>query len=163
MAKWKRDTIYGIAILIVSIVGILATQDVQVTGTPLFITRADVYVWLWMAIMGILAIALIVKSLIQKDETVMPAIWSKQGVVTVLASIVYLAIMKLVGFNISTFLYEAGLIIYYSAKMGKLKGDKKHLIKTLALYILIALIATVATKLLFTKVLSVRLPKGQLF
>ena len=43
MAKWKRDVIYGIAIIIVGIVGIIETQEMKITGNPQWITRPDVY------------------------------------------------------------------------------------------------------------------------
>ena len=72
-------------------------------------------------------------------------------------------LMKPVGFNITTFLFEAGLIIFYSWKMGKLNCDKKTKILRIVVYIVIAVVATIATKLLFTRVLSVRLPNGSLF
>ena len=33
MAKWKRDVIYGIAILVACVAGVLATMNVKITGT----------------------------------------------------------------------------------------------------------------------------------
>lgn len=163
MAKWKRDVIYGIAILVACVAGVLATMDVKITGTMYWITRPDVYVWIWLAILAVLAVAMIIKAVIKKDETECAPIWSREGVVTLAALVLYLLLMKPVGFNITTFLFEAGLIIFYSWKMGKLNCDKKTKILRIVVYIVIAVVATIATKLLFTRVLGVRLPNGSLF
>lgn len=163
MAKWKRDVIYGIAILIVGVAGIIETQDMKITGNPQWITRPDVYLWIWLAIASVLAVILIVKAIIKKDKTKCDPIWCKEGVITVIAMGIYLVFMDIIGFTISTLLFESGLIIYYSWKMGKITGTKNQKIKKIILYIIIAVIATIATKFLFTEVLSTRLPKGKLF
>lgn len=163
MAKWKRDVIYGIAIIIVGVVGIIETQDMKITGNPQWITRPDVYLWMWLAIVSLLAVAMIVKAIIKKDETECKPIWCREGVITIIAMGAYLALMDIIGFTVSTFFFEAGMIIFYSYKMGKITGTKKQKIRKIVVYVLIAVIATIATKLLFTEVLSTRLPKGKLF
>ena len=163
MAKWKRDVIYGIAIIIVGIVGIIETQEMKITGNPPWITRPDVYLWIWLAIASVLAAILIVKAIIKRDETKCEPIWCKEGAITIIAMGVYLVLMDIIGFTISTLFFEAGLIIYYSWKMGKITGTKNQKVRKIILYIIIAVIATIATKLLFTEVLSTRLPKGKLF
>ncbi len=163
MAKWKRDVLYGIVIIVISIVGVIETQDMKITGNPDWITRPDVYMWLWLGIISLLAVAMIIKAVIKKDDTKCEPIWCKEGVFTIIVMALYLLLMPIIGFSIATFIFEAALIVFYSFKMGKLEGTKEQKIKKFVLYLIIALIATIATKLLFTEVLSTRLPKGKLF
>lgn len=163
MAKWKRDVIYGVVLILLCILGIIETQDVAITGNPIWITRADVYVWLWLGVLAILSVIMIIKAISKKDETPCQPIWCREGVFTVIVMGIYLLTMNVIGFTISTFLFEAVLIIAYSWKMGKIKGDKKTKIKTIIGYLVVALVATIVTEVLFTKALNVRLPSGKLF
>lgn len=163
MAKWKRDVIYGIVIIAAAIAGAVEITDMKVMGNPAWITRPDVYMWLWLGIFGICAALLIGRALIKRDEEKCEPIWTKMGVFTIVMMFLYLFVMETIGFTISTFVFEAVLIFAYSWKMGKLDHKGKKLYVTIALYLVVALAATVATKYLFTTALSVRLPKGKLF
>ena len=163
MAKWKRDVIYGVAIIVACVFGVIETQGMRITGNPKWITRPDVYMWLWLAVLGLLAASMIIKALIKKDTTPCAPIWCKDGVFTVVVMFLYLLSMETLGFLISSFLFETILILAYSKRMGKLDYKGKALVWRILLYVAIALITTIATKVLFTRLLSVRLPKGKLF
>lgn len=168
MAKWKRDVLYGIVILLVCIFGIVETQGMTLMGYDYWTTRPDVYVWMWLALLGLFDIAMIVRALIKKNtpeyQKELPPIWCKEGVITIAALVVYLLVMKLIGFIISTVIFEFGLMALYGYKMGKVDfSDKKKAIKKLVFYLIVSVIATVATYYLFTDVLNVRLPKFKLF
>lgn len=163
MVKWKRDVIYGVVIIVAAIAGAIEVRGLNIMGNPAWITRPDAYVWMWLAIMAAFAIALVVRALRKKDNEVLEPIWCKDGMITIAAMFLYLLVMDLIGFTISTFIFEAGLIFLYSYRMGKLNHKGKKLYMTIALYIVVALIATLATQYLFTEALSVRLPKGKIF
>lgn len=163
MAKWKRDVIYGVVIIAVCIVGVVETQGMRITGNPAWITRPDVYMWLWLTVLAVLAAAMIIKALIKKDTTPCAPIWCKDGVFTVIMLFLYLLTMETLGFLLSTFLFETILILTYSKRMGKLDYKGKALALRILMYVVIALITTIVTKVLFTSVLSVRLPAGKLF
>ena len=45
-----------------------ATMDVKITGTMYWITRPDVYVWIWLAILAVLAVAMIIKAVIKRTR-----------------------------------------------------------------------------------------------
>ncbi|MGN0734743.1 MAG: tripartite tricarboxylate transporter TctB family protein [Anaerovoracaceae bacterium] len=163
MAKWKRDVLYGIVILILAAAGAFEIRDMKIMGNPAWITRPDTYMWMWLGILAVFAILLITRALIKKDEEKQAPIWTKEGIFTIVMMFLYLVSMEILGFTLSTFLFEAILIFVYSYKMGKLNSKGKKLYLTIALYIAIALIATLVTQYLFTEALSVRLPKGKIF
>ena len=71
--------------------------------------------------------------------------------------------MNTLGFAVSTFAFEAILILVYSKRMGKLDYTGRALVLHILMYAAAALVTTAATELLFTRVLSVRLPAGKLF
>ncbi len=163
MVRWKRDVIYGAVILIAAAAGAWEIRDMKIMGNPAWITRPDVYMWMWLAILAFFAVALIGRAFIKKDMEKLDPIWTKEGVFTIAMMFIYLLVMELIGFTVSTFLFESILIFTYSYKMGKLNHKGKKLYFTIALYIVIALVATLATQYLFTEALSVRLPKGKIF
>ena len=162
MAKWKRDVLYGIAIIAAAVIASISSMNMHVEGL-ITAARPDVYLWVWMTILTILALALIIKAVHKKDETKLEAIWCQEGVVTVVLTFLYLLIMPLIGFTISSIVFEVALLFYYAFRMGKLKGEKKHIVRKAIVLVIVAVVATIATEAIFTSVLSVRLPAGKLF
>lgn len=165
MAKWKRELIYGIGILATAIFASLAVRGMNVKGL-ITAARPDLYTWVWMTIMGLLAIGLIIRSLVKRDNTKQEPIWCQEGVVTCIVMFLYLLSMPLLGFTISSIVFELFLFFYYGWRMGKFNpktGDKKATIKFIIKTIVIALVSVLATRYIFTEFLSVRLPKGKLF
>lgn len=162
MAKWKRDVLYGIAIIAAAVVAGISTMGMHVQGL-ITAARPDVYLWVWMTLLIILALGMIIKAICKKDDTKMEAIWCQEGVVTVVLTFLYLLVMPLIGFTISSIVFEGALLFYYAFRMGKLKGEKKHVVRKAVFLVIIAVVATVVTEAIFTSVLSVRLPVGKLF
>lgn len=163
MAKWKRDVIYGVVLIACCVFGVVESLDMRISGNPIFITRPDVYLWIWLGILAALAVIMIVRAVLKRDMEKCEPIWCRDGVFTVVMLFLYLLSMNTLGFTIATFAFETILILVYSKRMGKLEGTGKTLALRVLLYVAAALIATIATKLLFTRVLSVRLPAGRLF
>lgn len=163
MVKWKRDVIYGIALELVCLFLYLGTRGMPAGTSKIWQTRPDVYTWLWLIILAILSLILIIKAVIQKDETPCEPIWSRAGVFTAIVLVVYLFAMDAVGFIPTTILFLWGTIVYYSWKMEKLNCTGAVRTRKIALYLIVALIGTFVTYWIFTSLLSVRLPGGKLF
>lgn len=163
MAKWKRDVIYGVVLLACCAFGVVESLDMRISGSPIFITRPDVYLWIWLGILAVLTVIMIVKAVLKRDTEPCEPIWSKDGALTVILLFLYLFSMNTLGFTLATFAFETILILMYSRRMGKLNYTGRALVLHILMYVAAALIATIATKLLFTRVLSVRLPTGKLF
>ncbi|EOS62972.1 tripartite tricarboxylate transporter TctB family protein [Oscillibacter sp. 1-3] len=163
MAKWKRDVIYGVVLIACCAFGVVETLDMRISGNPVFITRPDVYLWIWLGILAALAAIMIVRAVLKRDMEKCEPIWCKDGVFTVIMLFLYLVSMNTLGFAVSTFAFEAILILVYSKRMGKLDYTGRALVLHILMYAAAALVTTAATELLFTRVLSVRLPAGKLF
>lgn len=165
MAKWKRDLIFGIGVLVTAGVASYAVRGMNVKGL-ITAARPDIYLWVWMSIMALLAIGLIIRAVVKKDQTKLDPIWRQEGVITCIAMFIYLLVMPLIGFTISSIVFELALFFYYGWRMGKFNPktkDKKDTIKFIVKTIVIALVSVLATKYIFTEFLSVRLPKGKIF
>lgn len=169
MLRWKRDVIYGAVILAVCVFGIVETQGLTLKGYEYWTTRPDVYVWMWLALLAAISLIMVIRAVIKRNspyyQEELPKIWCKEGVITLVLLVLYLLVMKTIGFIISTIIFEFVTMSMYGMKMGKVnfKADKKKALIRLALYAAISVIATFATHYLFTNVLSVRLPKFKLF
>ena len=163
MPKWKRDVIYGIGLEVLCLVGYLATRGMSGGTSKIWQTRPDVYTWLWLIVLAILSLILIVRAVMKKDETPCEPIWSKAGVVTVVAMVLYLFSMDIIGFIITTLIFTWVMIVYYSWKMEKLNCQGAERNKKLVIYLIAAIITTLATYWIFTSLLDVRLPSGIFF
>ncbi len=169
MLRWKRDVIYGIAILAVCVFGIIETQGLALKGYEYWTTRPDVYVWMWLALLAAISLIMIIRAVVKRNtayyQEELPKIWCKEGVITLILLVLYLLVMKTIGFIISTVIFEFITMFIYGSKMGKVnfKADKKKAVIRIVLYAVISVVATYATYYLFTSVLSVRLPKFKLF
>lgn len=163
MVKWKRDVIYGIALELVCLLCYISTRNLPAGTSKIWQTRPDVYIWLWLIILAVLAAVMIAGAVLKRDQTPCEPIWSKAGVVTIIAFFLYLFAMNYLGFTLSTAIFLVCMILYYSRKMDKLNATGAALVKKVVLYVVIAVVIAFITKWVFTAVLDVRLPAGRLF
>lgn len=63
MKKWIQDLVLGIVLLVFSVVSFVYAYIMQDASAKYFLARADTYILLWTGILGILSVALIVRSL----------------------------------------------------------------------------------------------------
>ena len=169
MLRWKRDVIYGIVIMVACAFGIIQTKGLRLKGYEYWTTRPDVYVWMWLSLLAAISLIMIVRAIVKRNtayyQEELPKIWCKEGVITLVLLVLYLLVMKTIGFIISTIIFEFITMWIYGSKMGKVnfKADKKKALLRLAFYAVLSVVATYATYYLFTSVLHVRLPKFKLF
>lgn len=163
MVRWKRDVIYGIALLVACLLCIIETRDLPTGTAKIFAARADVYVWFWVGILALLSALLIINALRKKDNEMLSPIWNSVGVTTVIAMFGYLLVMEALGFTISSFLFLFVVVLAYARRMGKLEKKGKQLASTLGLYAFACLVATIVTEQIFRNGLDVLLPQFSLF
>jgi hypothetical protein len=163
MLRWKRDVLYGVAILIFCALCYWATRNLPLGTTDIFAARADVYVWFWLLLAALLGVLLIIKALVKRDSEVLPPIWSKVGIVSVVALVLYLLIMPRLGFTLSTFLFLLITILASSKVEGKLDLKGKKLWIKISQYVAFSIIATLVTEKIFRDGLDVLLPTFSLF
>lgn len=94
MVRWKRDVIYAIGLLVFSIAGwIIAGTFVQ-KNISVWAAYPSTYCRGVLTILGVLAILQLIRALHEKPREVLPAIWTKQSVITVIALALYVYLLN---------------------------------------------------------------------
>ena len=164
MSRWKRDVIYSIAILIFCAVHWVLASNLQQHVVNVELAKPSVYSHLVLGILGILAIAQLVRALVKKPDEQLEPIWSVLAVITIVTLLIYVAVIDFLGFQLSTFLAMAVVVTSYTAGMHKIDwSNKKKMVRQIAVCILIALAISVSTELIFRTGLGAKLPTGTLF
>ncbi len=164
MIKWKRDVALGIFLLLFSLSMYFYTGATIGTNTiSLRLAQPDLYLQMWLIILGTLSIFLIFKAIRKKEETFLPKIWGKPQVITVLSMVIYLLSMKWIGFSLSTAIFMSFIVIFYSYYANKIKIEKKDRIIQLVFYVAFSVVTTFLLQYLFSEVLGVLLPRFKLF
>ena len=157
MKKWIQDLILGIVLLVFSVVSFVYAYIMQDASAKYFLARADTYILLW--ILGILSVALIVRSLRKRPSEPAPKIVTKRVLVTVVIIALYIALLETLGFIVSSVLMLLSLLLFFTLEAkGKLRG--KELLKQVLICLLITVITVAAVYCLFSMALGVRLPVG---
>jgi len=130
---------------------------------PFVLAQPNMYLKLWLAVLGILGVALLVRTLKKKPKEEMPPIWDKLQIITALALAVYLLVLPKLGFLISTIIYLMLITSLYSIKMFKEKKTKSQMAKCFAIWTLFSLISVFVVKFVFVQLLDITVPSFSLF
>lgn len=163
MLRWARDLISGIAVLIVAIGGYVYSFDVEEGAVKNPLAGAGAYIRLWMAILALLSVILIVKSIWKRTSERAPAMMYPLIYITLAAVVLYVGLISFVGYTVSTILFLAVLMAIYDFYPRRGDFTKKDLLKGSAKYLAISVAMTVLVAQIFTRLLSVILPSGSLF
>ncbi len=163
MKRWKRDVIYSIVILILCAVHWYLAEGLVQNVISVPIAKPSVYSELILGILAALAVAQLIRAVVKKPDEQLTPIWTVLAVITVATLILYVVVIKTLGFQLSTFLAMAVLVTSYSAGMGKIDFKSKKAIRQVLTCLLIALAISVCTELIFRVGLGAKLPKGKLF
>lgn len=164
MARWKRDVLYSVAIIVFCVVHWVIADGFVQNVISVEIAKPSAYSKLILGILGALAVAQLIRAIVKKPEDKMVPIWSVLSVITIASLLLYVGVIKLVGFQLSTFVLMAILVTSYTIGMHKIDfTDKKKMIRQIAVCLLIALAISVCTELIFRTGLGAKLPKGKLF
>ena len=163
MVRWKRDVLVSVFFIVFCIVNFIYAGTMTTSTIKIKAAMPDVYLRMWLVLLGILAVIVLIKALKDKPDEMLVPIWGKLQLFTIAAVAVYLLIMPYLGFFISTFVFLAAMIIVYSLNMGKEKKKGSALVKQMAFYLIFTLIVTFLTEELFRNILGVILPSFSLF
>jgi hypothetical protein len=165
-----NDFICGLVLSAVSI-WLLVSKSVTIgkveTGQGGLFVRADVYPRMLGALMLFLAILMIIRSINFKKEAETAPFFiniTKESLFTFVALIVFIVILKPVGFAISTFALTFFLVVLYMLKEYESKNltpqqKKKKIVFAAVFSVILVVFVWVA----FEKLLLVTLPPGFLF
>lgn len=123
MKKWIQDLVLGIVLLVFSVVSFVYAYIMQNASAKYFSARADTYILLWTGILGILSVALIVRSLRQRPSEPAPQIVTKRVLMTVVIIALYIALPETLGFIVSSVLMLLSLLLFFTLEaQGKAAG-----------------------------------------
>lgn len=161
MVRWKRDVLYGVVMLVFCVVNFIYAGNIQQSAIDITLARPDVYLKLWICILGIFAIMLIVKAVRNKPQEFLVPIFQKITVITIVLFTIYLLMLPYLGFTGCTVIFLAALFILFGLESTEKTG--KALTKQIILWVITAVVITILTELMFRNVLYVRLPVFSLF
>src|SRR5665647_3011927 len=126
MVKWKRDISLGVFMLLFSIsMFFYVGASIGTTTISIKLAQPDVYLKMWLVVMGVLSVILIAKALVKKEDEVLPKIWGGIQIFTIAALAIYLLSMKWIGFFLSSAIFLSTVIIVYSYFSNKIKPNGK--------------------------------------
>jgi len=165
--NWKKDLIWGISLFFISLIIIFYSYTIP---APLFVkglARTNPYIRMWAFFLALLSVCLIVGAIINKKTTS----FNKNIVVSfpiiVIAIIgmlsIYLIIMPLLGYVISTIFFIFVTMLYYRFYQNKVKLNHKNLLIEILKILILSIFITLITCLIFVKILNVIVPIGNIF
>lgn len=170
MKKWKYDLVLSISMLAIIAAALVYSYLLESPRITLFLARPDTYMALWLILLGILALMLMARALkARKTEAGQQpgaAIWGRMGIFTAVVLLVYLMVLKPLGFFLDSVLMLWLLSAMYSVRADRNKRDyKKGRVLTVMLVKtgVFSVVASYATFWIFTSVLSSKLPTFSLF
>ena len=124
--------------------------------------QADTYIQVLGGLVVFLAVLMVIRSINFKKEAETQAFsfyMSKESLLTFVALILYVALLKPLGFSITTFLFTFFIACIYMLKETKNKGlSRRDKIKKMIILAVFSVIMVIAVYLIFGKVLLVILP-----
>lgn len=163
MTRRTRDIIYGVVIMASCIANYIYANTVTQNVVTLFLAKPDAYLKMWLIVLAFLAVLLIVRALRKNDQEKALPIFTKMAIFTCAVFAAFLLILPKLGYTISAFLFLSVVTITYGLNMGNPKMEKKKFILYIVKLLIFAAVMTMATELLFRKVLLVRLPSFKLW
>jgi len=163
MVKWKRDMILSVTLIVVSVVLFIYSGTFKTTVINIPAAMPDVYMRLWLGLLIILSVLLLIRTIRTKPQEVLPAMWGKMQIFTVVSLLLYLLLLNKVGFRICTGLFMMATTTVYCLADMEEKPKGKALVIQLAKYLLFAVIVVAVADVLFRNVLSCNLPSFKLF
>lgn len=169
MMQWKRDVLYGVAIIVFCAFNYAYSLTLSEGTLKYKLAHPGVYLRLMLILFALLGLLLIVKALINKPSEKLEPIFHKMAVFAVIAMCVFVMAMPHLGFRLASVIFCIVTVLVFSYNAGKFHTadgrwkDRKEIIKLLALYIFVSVIIALTTHYVFQNILGVRLPKFKLF
>ena len=162
MPKWKRDALYGVVLLVICVVNFVLAFGMDDGNMQYPLASPNSYMQLWLVVLEILSAILVTRSIKSRSNAETKKIWDRLAILTVTVNILYIILVKNLGFFICTFILVAVLTIAYGNRALGIKKGRAGWIQN-GKFALFALITTIATQWVFSSFLAVRLPSFSLF
>ena len=165
LARWKRDVILGVCFEAFFVVAFVFAFKIPVgTMGDMVLAQPGVYLRMWLVVFALLSLTMIINAIRKKDTTVVKPMLHPQVVFTLVLVGLYIFLMDIIGFTVSTLVFMTGLILDYSWAAGKFlnpDGSRKKgiaLVKSVLFYVILSIIIVAITQYVFESLLMVKLP-----
>lgn len=164
--KNPRDLILGIVMTAISLYLLFSSKVVKgmtLLYTDITIAKAGTYIRILGGLLLILSVSLILRAIGvfggKQEEPSGKKIADSFVIVGFVALILYIPLMKLIGFTVSSMLLMVCFTFMIRLREKKVDlHDKQALLKNLGVAVLYAVVLVLILEALFTRVLHVRLP-----
>lgn len=163
MAKWKRDMVLSISLIVIGIILFIYSGTFKTDVISIPAAMPDVYMRLWLGILLILSVLLLIRTLREKPQDVLAPMWGKLQIFTVAALALYIFLLDKLGFRICTVLFVLIVTSVYCISGMEKRPNGRALAACLLKYLLLALIVTAVSDILFRTILSCNLPGFSVF
>lgn len=163
MSKWKRDMIMSVLLIIFSVVMFVYAGTFTTEAIKIAAAKPDVYVRLWLGLLLILSVLLLVRTMRSKPDDVLPTLWGKIQIFTILSMFLYILLLDKLGFQLCTGIFMmVTTTVYCFSDMDEIpKG--KTLVVQLVKYLVLTVVTVVAVDVIFVNILGCNLPRFDLF
>ena len=169
MAKWKKDVMFGVILLVVSVLMLLDLRGMNEVVIQYPAALAARYSGVWLGALMILSVALIVRALKERDTTPTKSALTSTSLISVGILSAYLLLIKPLGYLFSTILFLISLMTFYSYKSENFKDENgnwkpmRFFVKEMLVIIIASVAVALITYLLFRKGVGVMLPEFSLW
>jgi len=160
---WKRDLIWGIALLVISLVIFFYSFSIPAPPFASGLARTNPYIRMWAIFLAILSICLIVSSIIKKNSEKANIILTFSSIFTIGMLAIYLLVLPILGYIISTIIFLFVTMVFYLILSKDIELNSKKILIESFKYFAISIIITIIVQQIFVKVLVVVLPVGRIF
>ena len=164
MRRWVRDVIYSLVLLAFCVVGWVVADSFVQNVIKLQIAKPSTYAQLLFGILGGLALLQLIRALVKRPAEVLTPIWNWMAIITVVSLVAYVAVIKIIGFLLSTSVLMAILVTAYTFGSGKIDtANKKKMAVQVLICIATGVVIAFATYAIFRFALGAKLPKGTIY
>lgn len=168
MKKWENDFMQGLVILGLTLAALIYSTSLEKSWITDFLARPDIYMVLALSILALLALLLVIRALWQRrtdaGQERAVSIWTTIPIWTASILFAYILLLDKLGFVLdSVWMLWVLTFLYSNRKEGRNRRDRGAIVKEMVKTGLFAIVSSLAVYLVFTKILSTRLPTFDLF
>jgi len=165
MTKKTRDIIYGVVLIVFAVANMFYANTIEQTAVKYLLASPGAYMDLWLILLALLALLMIIRAIKKNDTEKADPIMFKLVVITLALFVLYLLVIKHLGFILTSCVFVGTLSILYGIQRGGIKDwdTKQGKIKFVVKMLIFTVILVVVSDVLFREVLHVRLPSFSLW
>jgi len=166
----RKDLIWGISLLITSIIITIYSYTIPAPGFVKGLARVNPYIRIWSFVLALLSVCLIVSTIVNTKNNKNGGSHEKNlfitfpAVFTIGMLVLYLILMPILGYIISTILFLFIIMLYYKKINQKdIELNYKNLTIEILKYLTLSITITLITHQIFVRILNIVVPSGKIF